>query len=59
MVQVAGLAVDQRRDLTLFGSDDGIAFETQGHCVFGGWPFELRFSECLAYVEAVGAGEIT
>jgi hypothetical protein len=28
MVQVAGLAVDQRRDLALFGSDDGIAFET-------------------------------
>lgn len=31
----------------------------RGHCVFGGWPFELGFSRCLAYVEAVGAGEIT
>ena len=32
---------------------------TQGHCVFGGRPLELGLSKCLAYVEAVGAGEIT
>jgi hypothetical protein len=31
----------------------------QGHCMFGRWPFELGFSECLGYVEAVEAGEIT